>query len=257
LGFLETNNLLKLNCSHVNPTLIERFLETFKTSATYYMTKRSSLAGIFTRMVRSGMIEANPVWKTSRKKPVAVLNKAFTKVEMVKVLEYLQEAHNGLYLCGLLMYGCFLRPHREVRCLKVKHISKNGTTITLSGSENKGKRIRIIPVPPYIQQILLTRMAGLPDADCHIISGTEFGFNPDYFKTAWGRLKHDMAENGLLVEAQSLYSFRHSGAVELYLKTKDPYKVQLAMGHSSLMVTLGYLRSLGITTRSACEYPEL
>jgi hypothetical protein len=62
---------------------------------------------------------------------------------------------------------------------------------------------------------------------------------------------------GLLKEGQNLYSFRHSGAIDLYVKTKDLYKVQQAMGHSTLIVILGYLRSLSITANMNDDLPEL
>jgi integrase len=182
--YLKKFKLLCISCQNFTPALIEQFLETFKSSASYYMTKRSSLAGVFTRMVRCGMIVTNLVTKTSRKKYVPVLNKAFTKAELIQVLDFLKEAHTYLYLCALLMYGCFLRPHREVRCLKVKHLSRDCSTITLGGDENKGKRIRIIHVPPYVQKVLLSRITELSAASYHIISGTISSYNSDYFKTA-------------------------------------------------------------------------
>ena len=44
-------------------------------------------------------------------------------------------------------------------------------------------------------------------------------------------------------------SFRHSGAIEIYKRTGSLSKLQKAMGHSSLAVSLTYLRGL--------EVPEL
>ena len=41
---------------------------------------------------------------------------------------------------------------------------------------------------------------------------------------------------------QTLYSFRHSGAIEIYKRTGSLSKLQKAMGHSSLAVSLTYLR---------------
>lgn len=255
--FAKKRKLNQVKCSSITPTMLEQFLSGYKSSATYYMTKRSSLAGFFTRMMRSGMIETNPVWKTSRMKSVAVLNQAFTKDELRKILNHLQEKHSNLHLCALLMYGCFLRPHREVRQLKRRHFSDDLSMITLSGSENKGKRIRIIRVPGYVREALHLNSVHTMDSNCYIITSASQTFNADYFKTAWGRLKKDMEEAGLIRQNHTIYSFRHTGAVELYRKTKDPYKVQQAMGHSSLTVTLTYLRSLGISTMIADDLPDL
>ena len=155
--FLRKRNGSQLSPREITPVLVERFLESFKSSAGYYMTKRSTLAGLFSRIVRKGMMDANPVWKTSRKKLSPVLNKIYTKDQLRLLLSYLQVNHPNLYLCALLMYGCFLRPHREIRFLKRKHLNHDCTVITLGGDENKSKRIRIVNLPEYVRQELLTR----------------------------------------------------------------------------------------------------
>jgi integrase len=52
-----------------------------------------------------------------------------------------------------------------------------------------------------------------------------------------------------LNKEQTLYSFRHSGAIETFKRTGSITKLQKAMGHSSINVSLTYLRGL--------EVPEL
>lgn len=47
----------------------------------------------------------------------------------------------------------------------------------------------------------------------------------------------------------TLYSFRHTGAIDLFKRTGSIIKLQSAMGHSSIKVSLTYLRGL--------EVPEL
>jgi integrase len=46
---------------------------------------------------------------------------------------------------------------------------------------------------------------------------------------------------------QTIYSFRHSGAIETYKRTGSLSKLQKAMGHSSLTVSLTYLRGLEVS----------
>lgn len=65
------------------------------------------------------------------------------------------------------------------------------------------------------------------------------GYN--YFKTIWGRFKETSIS---LKEGQTLYSFRHSGAIEILKRTGSITKVQSAIGHSSINVSLTYLRGL-------------
>jgi len=109
-------------------------------------------------------------------------------------------------------------------------INKDLSYIKLSGSRNKSGRNRIVPVPTYIKELLNKR-----DNNLNIFTGTTKAPNPDYFKTIWGRFKKG---SKLLEQDQTLYSFRHSGAIEIYKRTGSLSKLQRAMGHSSLAVSL-------------------
>ena len=60
-------------------------------------------------------------------------------------------------------------------------------------------------------------------------------YGSEYFKTLWGRFK---AQSNLLEQDQTLNSFRHSGAIEIFKRTGSLTKLQKAMGHSSLNVQL-------------------
>jgi integrase len=54
---------------------------------------------------------------------------------------------------------------------------------------------------------------------------------------------------------QTIYSFRHSGAIEIYKRTGSLSKLQKAMGHSSLTVSLTYLRGLEVSELEECDMP--
>lgn len=256
--FLEQHGLKAISPGFADEKLLHRFLLQFNTSATYYMTKRRTLAGLFARMVHSGMLPGNPVHRTLRKKEVHVLNVPFPHAQLKALLSYLKEAHNPLYLCALLMYGCFLRPHREVRLLRRRHLNENCTMITLSGSENKSKRNRVIQLPTYVSDALSEHGVQNLLPEQYVLNKGYQPVNEHYFTTAWTRLKKNFPTYCRLNEGQTLYSFRHTGAVAVYNKTKDPYRVQQAMFHGSLKVTLTYLRSLGLMTKVNCrDLPDL
>ena len=63
------------------------------------------------------------------------------------------------------------------------------------------------------------------------------------FKTLWGKYRK---RSKLLQPNQTLYSFRHTGAIEIYKRTGSLTVLQQAMGHASLAVSLGYLRNLEV-----------
>jgi integrase len=153
----------------------------------------------------------------------------------------------NLYLCCLLTYGCLLRPHREIRLLKWKDFSDDLSTISISGDRVKSKRNRIVPVPKYIRETLVKK--GLED---NIFSGTPTPYNNDYFKTVFRRFKHTCLS---VEQGVTIYSFRHSGAIEIFKRTGSLTKLQKAMGHSSLNVSLTYLRGLEVAELKESDMP--
>ena len=148
-----------------------------------------------------------------------------------------------------MTYGCLLRPHREIRELTWGDFSYNLGYINLSGDRNKSGRNRIVPVPLYIKEILLKG-----DPNYNIFSGNDKPLNEDYFKTLWSRFK---AKTNVLEQGQTLYSFRHSGAIDIFKRTGSITTVQKAMGHSSINVSLTYLRGLEVPELTEKDMPKI
>ena len=61
----------------------------------------------------------------------------------------------------------------------------------------------------------------------------------------------------LLEQDQALYSFRHSGAIEIFKRTGSLTKLQKAMGHSSINVSLTYLRGLEVSELEVADMPKI
>ena len=169
--------------------------------------------------------------------------------ELKGLLDEIKHYNRKLYLCCLLTYGCLLRPHKEVRLLKWSDFSEDLSIIKLSGSQNKSGRNRIVPVPKYIKDQLKKG-----DSGHNIFSGENAPLNEDYFKTLWSRFKRTST---LLEDGQTLYSFRHTGAIDIFKRTGSITKLQKAMGHSSINVSLTYLRGLEIGELKEGDMPMI
>ena len=182
-----------------------------------------------------------------KRKTQAKLHKPIGDIQglLNEVLRY----NYNLHLCCLLTYGCLLRPHREVRELTWGDFSENLNYIRLSGDRNKSGRNRIVPVPHYIKEFLKKTEDHL-----NIFSGKKEPFAPEYFKGLWGRFKK---RSKLLEENQTLYSFRHTGAIDIYERTGSIEKLKAAMGHSDIMVSLTYLRGLDIAVLKEEDMPMI
>ena len=230
----------------LKPERVEAFLEQFNSSATYYMNRRRNLGVLFNELVRRRILDENPIKPTTRRKVVSRLHKIYQPVQVPRLLERLREINPNLGLLCLITYGCFLRPHEEVRLLNRSHFNADLTRITLSGSENKSRKIRAVTVPDYVRSVLLELKIDGLRPDQNIFTRSVLPFNKCYFSLVWARCKKELRRANLLENDQTIYSFRHTAAVNIYERTKDPFLIQKLMGHSSLSVTLKYLRGLGV-----------
>jgi integrase len=61
----------------------------------------------------------------------------------------------------------------------------------------------------------------------------------------------------LLEDGQTLYSFRHSGAIDIFKRTGSIVKLKQAMGHSSINVSLTYLRGLEVAELTEEDMPSI
>jgi len=223
---------------------IEAFLSQFSSSGTYYMNKRRDLGVLFNSAGREFDQPVVTVKKTTTKKVKAKLHRPYDKDQLIPILNYLEIHSPKLHLCCLLTYGSWLRPHEEVRLLTLSNFRNEFTEVLLGGDENKGGRVRVVYVPEYVQKVLIPIASKLSRND-NIFSLSPQPLNESYFNTAWGRAFRKMLTLGLVYENQTIYSFRHTAATLLYRNTKDVYLLQKLLGHSTIVVTLKYLRSLG------------
>ena len=180
-------------------------------------------------------------------KPLSKLNKPIDKIS--EVINEIRDYNRNLFLCCILTFGCLLRPHREIRELTWGDFTSELSYIKLSGERNKSGRNRIVPVPSYIKEKLVRG-----ESNHNIFTNSIKPPNPDYFKTLWSRFKK---VSKLIEQDQTLYSFRHSGAIDIFKRTGSLSKLQKAMGHSSLAVSLTYLRGLEVSELEECDMPIL
>lgn len=167
------------------------------------------------------------------------------------LLKDIKEYNQTLYLTCLLTYGCLLRPHQEIRLLKWSDIDLDKGIISLSGARNKSGRNRIVPISSVIRIELNSRAANQSE---FVLSNKGKGYSKDYLSVLWKRYK---AQSKLKLDGITLYSFRHTGAIQVFEKTGSLLKLQQVMGHSDMMVSLTYLRGLEVRQLDVEDLPKL
>lgn len=243
--FFLTEKELSGNIGLLSKHRVQEYLNKFRSTPTYYLSKRRELSSIFGYLKNAYGLKSNLINSTDKLKTKASLHKIYTQEQLHNILSYLKQHHENLYLCCLISYGCFLRPHIEVRNLKGSHFKSDCTEIHLSGNENKSGRVRTVYVPDYVKEAIAERVKSLKGGH-NLFSFEEETYNEYYFKTAWSRHFKIMLSMGLVEQKQTIYSFRHTAAVNVYKKTKDLHLLQQLLGHSNMIVTLKYLRGLGV-----------
>jgi integrase len=219
-------------------------------SNTSYNTARRYYRGIFNLFQQLGYMEFNPVSDIKAKRAEATINAAFAPKELSALFEYLKVTDLVLYRVAILMYTTFLRPHQEVRLLRAKFFNFEAKQLILPPRYTKNGKQTTIP----LQAIILDEFEFVKKME---VEELIFGkVNPYYISTKWGKKVRDVYP---LKENQTLYSIRHTAAVETYNRTKDVALIQRLMHHSSMEVTIGYLRSLncGVNSITSEMYPSL
>ena len=222
---------------------VKSYLNQYALGVSYNTIKRH--LNVLINEARNIGMNSNPMESIKVKKTKAKLHKPYKDINLI--LNEIKLFNDNLYLCCLMTYGCLLRPHREIRELTWNDFSDDLGYIHLSGNRNKSGKNRIVPVPIYIRELLVK---GQPQHN--IFTDTTRPLNEDYFKTLWGRFKR---VSRLLEQDQTLYSFRHTGAIEIFKRTGSITKLQRAMGHSSINVSLTYLRGLEIAELKEEDMP--
>ncbi len=126
------------------------------------------------------------ILKTAKKKYAEKLHEIYTQEEMTPILDHLKSNYPRLHLVALLAYGCFLRPHEESRLLKLHHVRDK--MIFLSGSEKKGKKVRVVHTPDYVQKALSPFMASCSSSDSYLLTGSDWLPNYDLTHSAKSRV---------------------------------------------------------------------
>ena len=235
------HNRRNLTLDNLQVSDISNFLLRPNWSPKTQRTVKSTLSPLLTEF------KPNVVKAVKLKKPISSLHKPFGDIN--DILDAIKNYNKHLHLCCLMTYGCLLRPHREVRELTWGDFCEDLNYIHLSGNRNKSGRNRIVPVPSYVRELLIK---GEPHNN--VFSGRSQPMNEDYFKILWSRFKR---QSNLLEQGQTLYSFRHSGAIDIFKRTGSLTKLQKAMGHSSINISLTYLRGLEVAELREEDMPSL
>lgn len=205
------------------------------------------LTALFTRLQERTGIEKNPFKIKSLREPATLKNIAFTDEDRAKVEEYLIKHEPGVYLVTRLIYFAFIRPG-EILKLKFGHIHMRDGYITVHGLISKNGKTETAQIIPALARELESRLI-FQKPDHYLFSaGLVPGKFPLSKQVPFRRHEKALEKLGLLQKGYTLYSWKHTGAVNAYRAGVGIKELQSLLRHSSIQMTDIYLKSLGLRT---------
>lgn len=205
------------------------------------------LTAIFSKLQERTGIEKNPFKIKSLREPATLKNIAFTDEDRAKVEEYLIAHEPGVYLFTRLMYFAFIRPG-EILKLQFGHVHMRDAYITVHGLISKNGKTETAQIIPVLAHELETRLI-FQKPDHYLFStGIKPGKYPLSKQVPFRRHEKALKELGLLEKGYTLYSWKHTGAVNAYRAGVGIKELQNMLRHSSVQMTDIYLKSLGLRT---------
>lgn len=191
---------------------------------------------------------ANPVRSFQREKVVKKKRAAYSPQQMARLRELIEPHDKQLLLYLQFIYFTLARP-TELKNLRVGHIRLDVNKILIAGETAKTGIEQYVNISQTLASLIAHSGIMNYAADLYVFSNaghpapTRVGYNYFYkryvpYLNATGFKK--------ITPGLDLYSWKHSGAIALYMATKDAALVQAQCRHTTLAQTSDYLRDLGI-----------
>ena len=213
-----------------------------------YNNYLSDFSILFNWLLKKKAIKENPATGIAKLKTIAHKHTAFND-EQIKMIysECEKRGEDSLLLFIQFIYYTLARPGNELRFIKVKQIDLAMNRIFIPGEISKNSRDEYIPIAPPLRAAI--EQSGRMGADPEFYFFGRAGKpsakpgNRLYF---YRRLRKILEAKKMDGSHYSIYSFKHSGAINLYTATKDIKLLQRLCRHQSLEMTNIYLRDLGL-----------
>jgi integrase len=249
--FLQKNKLSDKPIAELNVEVVRDFIFEYAPSPSSMANFKRNISALLKDELESNGVLLN-LSKIKFPKQGQELHRPIN--DITGLLNDIKQYNDNLHLCCLMTYSMLLRPHREIRCLSFSDFNTDFTVLSLDGNRVKSKRNRIVPVPAVVREEIVSRFKTVENRNVNLFSLGRKEHNPSYFKGLWSKYKR---QSELLSDKQTLYSFRHTGAIKVFEKTGSLLKLQQVMGHSDMKVSLTYLRGLEVKQLDVEDLPEL
>lgn len=247
--WLVKNNLSSLYAHNITTQHMRKYfdqmIEVRGVTGRTHNNHLTTLNAYFNDMIEREIILSNPLAGIKPVRQDVGKISTYSENEEKKLSKHMAEDNFYFFMATRFVRYCFVR-RTELVNIQVKHINWRSKTLTIPSESSKSRVQDSVTISQSLEKLIIE--AGYLELNPEMYL---FGkkFIPSLIKQT--RLD-DFSEkqryyNNLLgiKEECSFYSWKHTGAVELYNHTKDPYVVLRQCRHSDIRMTMIYLRSLG------------
>lgn len=184
-------------------------------------------------------------------KTVSRVHAAYTEKQLKEFSEAIAPRDPQLLLFIRFIYFTLARPYEEVRSIRVGHISLEHRRVLIDGGSAKTGLENYVGISKAFEKTI--RDSNILDCpDDHFVFGRDGTPGPkrvgrNFF---YKRFRSYMDDLGFkkLNDRYTMYSFKHSGAIGLYLESKDIELLRKQCRHTTIAQTSRYLTELGLFT---------
>lgn len=262
--FLEERKYDKLLLTRLDEEMIYTFLGYLMNDRKVSNRTRNNyliwLNTMFNYLVSRKVLAENPAQKIKKLKTSSSTHIPYTEAQTKKIKEYLATKDPQLLLFCAFIYYTLARP-KELQLLKIRDIKSNKLLIrakvTVNGKEkqlSKNHKSQYVVIPAGLRQMI--NESGILDHNPDwFIFGNKGEPGPQPYSKHYSSKKYNPVLTALKIDGgQTLYSWKHTGAIRLYQATKDMKKVQRQCRHWSITETDNYLRDLGMFEDDEVEF---
>ena len=249
VDWLEKNNLDQQRISLFTTADAQKFLNEMRLpngKMVHIKTRwayRNNLKRLFNLLLKqSNVITENPFSNTELPPAETTQAKrAFRPMEIEKIKKYcLKHKQEEIWAVIQFIYYTFIRPG-ELRNIKVNDIDLDRGVITVRADISKNKKKQDVTIPKAFISFLTEYIQDrYPKHFVFGLNGRRRG--EEFFRL---RMKAILDELGFESDV-SLYSWKHTGVIAFYNRTKNIKAVQQQLRHHSLDQVNAYLHSLGL-----------
>jgi integrase len=210
---------------------------------------RNTLSSSFNFLVKMELLPRNPCRAIDvRKVAPSAMHRPYTDAQRAAVRdELLRRGDEQLLLFISFIYYCFIRSGGELRLLRVRDLHPR--TVLVPASTAKNDKPEHVTIPVQLEQMIVA--LGLRNYPAEYYIFTHRGHpGPKPVGPYWFPKHHRalLLSLGITDPAYTIYGYKHTGAINLYLATDNIELVRRHCRHDNAATTTNYLRGLGVLT---------